>query len=87
MFRLFKKLMKTRTVILEQPLSFEFFSKPDGSFYIVAWCGTIGMYTVCMQLNEKELEGYQEYGDYYIEKLAAKIRMNPPVYEDRFVKE
>jgi hypothetical protein len=76
----------TRTIILAESHSFEFFSMPDKRLYISVLLGGWGWEQMCVPLNEVELSLYREFGDYHIEKLAAKIRLNPESYRSRAVK-
>ncbi len=54
-------------------------------FVLSSLCGSIGMYTIEIQLNEEELANYKEYGNGYITKLSKEISQNPDKYSDRAI--
>lgn len=46
-------------------------------------CGTVGVFTVNIELSETEKQAYLEKGERYIDELASEITYNPESFMPR----
>jgi|JI9StandDraft_2_1071091.scaffolds.fasta_scaffold68060_2 hypothetical protein len=65
--------------------SWIFFEDEDEK-YLEVVCGTVGLYTVIIKLNETEIEQYFSKGILFIEGLTKSIQSKPDSFKDRFLK-
>jgi len=65
--------------------SWIFFEEGDEK-YLEIVCGTVGLYTVIIKLNDREMEEYLLQGISFIEGLTASIQSNPDLYKTRSLK-
>jgi len=54
-----------------------------GKYFLDVVCGTIGTYTILIQLNNSEIENYKNQGLTYIDLLVEKIQENPNDFIER----
>lgn len=62
------------------------FFEEEGEKYLEIVCGTVGLYTVIIKLNDTEIEEYLSKGISFIKGLTANIQSKPDSYKTRFVK-
>ncbi len=55
----------------------------DGQWIIEVLCGDIGIYLRRLNLNSDEIKMIEEWGDYYLEKMALEIARKPELYQER----
>ena len=60
--------------------------KNGEKLFIKVLCGSVGMYSVDIQLSESEITDYANRNREALASLATKIRMNPENYSDRHIK-
>jgi len=53
--------------------------------YLSVICGTVGMFTIEIQLTNSEASSYESAGKPYIEQLASSIRAKPDYFTPRKV--
>lgn len=59
----------------------------DGNLYFTVLCGSVGVYSVDIQLSESEVSDYANRDREALASLATKIRMSPENYCDRHIKD
>jgi hypothetical protein len=64
-------------ILLEEPWSFQLFSNDAGELYLTVLCGSVGLFELCLRLDEDEISRYREIGDGFIRKLATEIVGDP----------
>ena len=60
--------------------------RSEGKLFFTALCGSVGMYSLDIQLSESESIDYDNRNRAALVSLATKIRMNPESYSDRHIK-
>lgn len=70
-------------VLRSEPWDFELFVDSSGKHFLNVLCGGIGVFDVCIALTNDELERYQEWGDFFIQKLAREIQSSPQTFASR----
>jgi hypothetical protein len=55
----------------------------QGKWVLSVLCGGIGMYESTLVLNDEEIEMIEEYGEYYVEKIALDVSTKPEAFGDR----
>ena len=65
--------------------SVEFVRDGQGDHFLIVLCGGVAMYDCRVRLTPEELALIRDFGDYYIQKLAADISHEPDRFRDRFV--
>lgn len=79
-------LPEERNIILKEPgpFRFQFFADASGAHYLDVRCGhRDAYYNVCVRLTPEEEVRYNQFGGYYIEKLASDILHAPGRFSDR----
>jgi hypothetical protein len=56
-----------------------------GEHFLIVHCGGIATFDYRVRLTEEDLALVHDFGDYYIQKLAAEILHEPTRFRDRFV--
>ena len=74
-----------RRVLLAERVGFEFFIDLSGRYFLDVLCGGIGLFNICIELNEDEINRYREWGDFFIQKLALDIQHSPGSFRSRAV--
>lgn len=69
-------------VIGEEHMSWLLFQNLD-EMYLSVVCGTVGIFTVDIQLTQSEVLGYKSAGNSYIEQLASSVRGKPEFFRSR----
>lgn len=69
-------------VLDEEHMSWLLFQDTNG-MYLSVVCGTVGVFTVEIQLTNSEVSGYKSAGKLYIEQLASSIRSKPDHFAPR----
>ena len=54
-----------------------------GQWIIEVLCGGIGMYLRRLKLNSEEIKTIEEWGEYYVEKIALDIAKHPARFKER----
>ena len=57
----------------------------ENDMYLSVVCGTVGMFTVEIQLTNSEASNYKSMGKSYIDQLASSIRSKPDYFTPRKV--
>ena len=71
-------------MIIEKETDFyTLFKDRNGQLIIEVLCGGIAMYTRRLKLNAEEIAMIEEWGDYYVEKIALEIAKEPTRFEGR----
>lgn len=65
---------------------FEFVRNDTGAHFLTVLCGGIGLFEHTIRLTAEELALIDEYGEYYLEKLALDIARAPEKFADRLVR-
>lgn len=55
-------------------------------FCLSVVCGSVGLYTIDITLNEQEMEMYRKKGNEYINTLAQSVAADPSKYQPRHVR-
>ncbi|KKD59670.1 hypothetical protein RN22_14585 [Grimontia sp. AD028] len=71
-------------VLDEENMSWLLFSNAN-DMYLSVVCGTIGVFTVEIQLTDSEISSYKSMGRSYIYQLANSIRYKPDYFMPRKV--
>jgi len=72
-------------VVGEECWSWMLFEEMD-SLYLSVVCGSVGLFTRNIALNEEEKRNYESEGFEFIKRLSEMIRMNPNDYAKRHIK-
>ncbi len=59
----------------------------DNNLILSVVCGTVGLYDMNIQLNDKEKDKFEKDGTKFIDDLANDISSEPPKYENRHIRE
>jgi hypothetical protein len=71
-------------MISEKRTDFYTLYKDDnGQWIIDVLCGGVGMYLRRLKLNSEEIGMIEEWGDYYVEKIALEIAKQPERFKER----
>ena len=46
-------------------------------------CSSVALFSVNIELNDSEKEGFEKFGESYINDLAKKVRRVPSVFQTR----
>ena len=71
-------------VLDEEHMSWLLFQNTN-DMYLSVVCGTVGMFTVEIQLTNLEASSYKSTGKSYIDQLASSIREKPDYFTPRIV--
>ena len=71
-------------VLDEEHMSWLLFQNTN-DMYLSVVCGTVGMFTVEIQLTNLEASSYKSTGKSYIDQLASSIRAKPDYFTPRIV--
>lgn len=72
-------------VVGEECWSWMLFEETN-SLYLSVACGSVGLFTRNIALNEEEKRNYESEGFEFIKRLSEKIRMNPNDFTKRHIK-
>lgn len=61
--------------------------REGAEFYLSVMCGTVGLFTVDLQLGADEAAAYRERGTDFIEGLAREIRGVPARFQPRHIRD
>lgn len=61
--------------------------RSEGKLFFTVLCGSVGVYSLDVQLSESEVADYGSRNREALESLAKMIRMNPESYSDRHIKD
>ena len=59
------------------------YKDPNGQWIIEVLCGGVGLYLRRLELNSGEIGMIEEWGDYYVEKIALEIAKQPERFKER----
>jgi hypothetical protein len=63
--------------------SYTLYKDHHGEWIIEMLCGGIGMYVRRLKLNSEEIGMIEEWGDYYVEKIALDLAKEPSRFVER----
>jgi hypothetical protein len=72
-------------VIAEEPWAWMLFSNEDGALYLTAMCGTVGLYSVDLQLSDSEAADFLAIGRSAIEAMARDVSYQSSKYQARHI--
>lgn len=68
--------------VINKPWKYKLF-KNDNEYIVCVLCGDVGLYELCLLLDDIESKCYQLDGEKYINEFVKKIQDNPAVYISR----